>query len=376
MAPAYSNVTAGSFFSVLSPTDNFAVNKADKNKVNTFSNNNQFNKLIGVRKGTDVNISLSASIASKTIAIANDGNFFFVTDTVPYGILEKIKTPSPFGTGSSPFIWLWFNAPCVLKHAAAIDGTDAAAGHTSIYSISLSDATINAKDIVQLMLVGTNWMIINIFRPQDVIDPILLQDHPITVADLSCIVPADNTLGSLLQAMINTICSMSTKSQYAFIAALTADDSNPPTESTLVVGSANNIKPILFDNKLTAPYFDNGNDFYIDRYVCPDDNMPPQKFIVENLKFTHAGAGGYADALTVRIIKLDSSGNYIADIGISAPVSITGTSADHYVASVISAYVSLLKSEIVCVVHNRTHLGGAGDITKIFAACRFSNSFQ
>lgn len=381
-SPVFSTITTGIFGSTLSVSDNFYQNKADKNKNNHFSATNSFNKMIAIKKvATPVNISLSPTALNKSLVLPNSGNVFLITDTTPYGILEKIVPPNDFAVGEAIVLWLQFVNPVVLKNNVAVNLSDYSLSYYSIITLSATDSNINANDIVQFMLFGDQWVVTNIFRTQDVLDPLSLQAHPITIPDLSCIVPADNTLGSLLQAIINTLCSMTTENRYAFIANKTVDSSSTvfpaelscPQDTTLVVGSPlpGSMQMITFNDDLNAPYFDNGNDFYMSKYITPNSVLAKQKFIAENMKIK-AGISNIT-GFSVRIIKLDSSDNYVSTLAQTPTVNVN-SGTDYYVPVLATPYVTLVEGERIGVI--TTNTTSSQTLANIYQDARFSNSFE
>ena len=121
---------------------------------------------------------------------------------------------------------------------------------------------------------------------------------------------------------------------------------------------------IIFEEDLVSPFFDNGNDMYVDTYFVPKDGIQ-QKFIVETLNLAITVANGDLEI----VITVNNNATPIATTG-----SLTATNGSTIVIeSLVSPYQTLSEGDVVtCQVKVIT--GGPTVTAQINA--RFSNSFE
>jgi len=203
-----------------------------------------------------------------------------------------------------------------------------------------------------LLITENQWNVVNVWRKDGALDTNQANLFPITGLDNKCFSFVDNKLGTILQDIITNLCNMQTGNAYGFHASKTA---NQPLDTDHVIGTET---IITFEDDLNAPYFDNGNDMYIDKYIVPEDGIK-QKFIVESLKGSALTASG---SFTIGIY-VDGVAQVTASHGVGSTLNIP---------SIATGYLTLTAGQVVDV---RMKVTGAGTAIALLSGARFSNSF-
>ena len=205
---------------------------------------------------------------------------------------------------------------------------------------------------------GDIWNVINIFRKEDIADPSQANTLPIEGLDSECLILVDNQLGTILQAIISTLCSMTTGNAFAFHAKKLNDQ----------IGFDHlTFKPINFEDDLNAPFFDNGNDMHVDTYKVPKAGVE-QRWIAEDITIENTGGAG--STFTVRIAYGEIGSETVIATITTTTIAPAGTVN---IPSLISTYQTLDEDEVVRVyVLN----GTIGVTSEVKLGARFSNSFK
>lgn len=124
---------------------------------------------------------------------------------------------------------------------------------------------------------------------------------------------------------------------------------------------------MLFNDDLTSPLYDNGNDFYINQYIVPDDGLE-QKFILEGLDFTTNAFGGGSRIFTFKIVK--NGGTILAQF--STPG--LSQSTNYKIPSIVTPYGTHAEGDIIKPVVISDNVVNT-DLT-FATGGKFSNSFK
>lgn len=350
-----SNCTSGVFTMLLS-ADNHSISKANLNADNRFAEKNVFAKRVDFGYSNTLLDIISSTNGRTVVEVLDGGNFFKLADTNTLSEIQGFKYINPNEEASSPWMTIEVRADVVIKHNYTFDAEETTDGMTKFFMQNGTDVNLTVGDFFTVALYLTSWNIINIFRKGEVLDSTQISEFPLNDLDSKCFVFPDNKLGTILQELINNFCSMNSATTYGFLA-----------QRTLNEGKFDNTPyNLYFDDDITAPLYDNGNDFYGDSYIAPNDDLPEMKFIAENLNFHNTSLSVDATVITVRILKNGS-------VELASKVISIAWGTPTRLNSLVTDYVQLIEGDIITV----TAVGASGSVVIDFlSGGRFSNSFK
>lgn len=128
---------------------------------------------------------------------------------------------------------------------------------------------------------------------------------------------------------------------------------------------------IQFSDDSSAGLYDNGNDFFTTKYVCPVDGLDAMRFVAENLVFKRTGTGGGSTNITVEILK-----NGALITGATEVITLVDTlNVEVIIGAVITdSHIVLSAGDIVTVRITNSNVLAIDDLTLLEGA-KFSNSF-
>ncbi len=327
-------------------------NLALRDEDNIFTENNTFKKGVGFAFGGTVDISETALPDESpvlNVSITDDANYYIISDTEPFGLLHFIKSKD---LGTAIPITFKAEVDFTLKHNLAPSAAEAALGYKKIFNQGGLDVNIKIGDYFTVVEYLDIWHVVNIWRKDGALDATQANTFPILGLDQKCFAFADNKLGTILQDILNSICSMTTVNRHAFRANKTALQSVGIAAPAVGEISA----PVLFEDDTTSPFFDNGNDMYIDKYIVPVGGIK-QKFIVENIVFTRI----LATDQTVGIF-VDSGSGFVLAAGSNNGKSFTGAGSVENIPHISTDYLTLDEGDEVIVAY-RVDAAGVQDNT-------------
>lgn len=361
--------SGGAILPVLS-VDNFDDTKADKDVANVFLENNTFEKGIGYAYAGLADIALTPLPDANPmidLAISNDGNFYKLTDTTGEGEIHFIKSNN---LGTAIKITLEVRANIIIKHNLVPTVAETSAGFKSVYNQGGVDINLFTGDFITLVRYTDIWNVVGVWRKDGALDSSQANLFQIVGLDPKCFSFINVELGTILQEIITSICNLSTGNQYAFKAI------NTMVQDLLNADIIGTPDILLFQNDIVSPYFDNGNDMYVNRYIVPADGIR-QKFIAENLYLVQTA--GNMDALY-------EFGIYVKPVA-GSPALAAGTNNGLQInptvgvlprnitmPSISTDYLTLNEGDEVFVSVKKIS-GSAGSVVESTIGMTFSNSF-
>jgi len=151
---------------------------------------------------------------------------------------------------------------------------------------------------------------------------------------------------------------------------------NTSAQNLLLAGTLGSFSDFInFDDDVTPPYFDNGNDMYVNSYVVPYTNIT-QKFIVENINWSSSNHTAGVNCTYEMKIYVD--GVAVAGANNIGTIVATPTATSGYIPSIFTDYVTLSAGQVVTVKLEKTAgpTGGTQPTITINTSTIFSNSFE
>ena len=353
--------------------DNVAIRDED----NTFTESNIFSKAVGLARGSQINVTLTSApdlTPSIDLSITDDGNYYQLIDSNPYGEVHFVKS-NDLGTAIS--VTFEVKANIIFKHNTVATAQETANGYSKIFNQGGVDINVKIGDFVNLVKYNGIWNVLGVWRKDGALDPTQAAQFPIIGLDNECFAFSNNELGTILQDMITTICNMSTGNAYSFRAEKTVDEDLP------INGTAINslTDPYQFEDDSTSPNHDNGNDMYTDRYVVGADGIP-QKFILENIGITMTVGAGTQYSWSIGIyVSTDGGASWNAISGgnnittFQMDFSVGGSAIIANISSLFTDEVTLNKDDIVAVLIKKENANAAQFNFQLDLGARLSNSF-
>lgn len=150
-------------------------------------------------------------------------------------------------------------------------------------------------------------------------------------------------LQDILSALMNAVCNISPDTNIDMTAFRATKTATQP-----VTGAGN--WPIYFEDDANTPNFDNGNRFYVDRYIA--NGTIAKDFIIEKQRFTASGWANGVDSVRIRILKNGTEIATTATVSSSSTKDVYGntvTLGGYVFPPLIAEDVSLIADDIVTV---------------------------